>query len=420
MSGIQLFVVLVFLAFVGVQPAMVLPSGAAESDPATPPVVPPSPTEGSSIAESDREAGRAPALLDLAKTYLTEGDLPAAVSELREALRRDPDLVEARTMLGFALFNMGELDGAIEEYRAVLQREPAAPRAHLNLATALMAKHDWPGARVALQEAVRLQPDLVQAHYSLGAVRYTLGDVQGAIDSYRQALRHKSDYADAHYNLGLLLKLRNQAAEAQYFLGNAYASGVGVEKNLLLAITWWFKAADQGVVQADEGLAELRRATLPRGNRSGDEARVILDAFARYRTDLRKEFPDLQDGGSDESVGLILLRRGLSKEALPILIREASALSEPAQTQLLILYEQGIDGQLAAYDPRILNFFKMAAAEGLARPRLALARIYADGLGVPPDLNRAISLLRGHPDEEAQRLLKELSARKQTRSPVTQ
>lgn len=426
MSGVKLFVALVFLAFVGVQHATVFPSAVAEGDPASLPASPASPSESPALAEPSPETGLAGAHLDLAKTYLAEGNVPAAVSELREALRLQPDFVEARASLGFALFNMGEVDSAIEEYRAVLQLQPTAARAHLNLATALMAKHDWPAARVELEEAVRLQPDLVQAYYGLGAVRYTLGDVQGAIESYRHALHYKPDYADAHYNLGLLLKLGNQAAaavqefssaanaglpKAQYFLGTAYASGVGVEKNLPLAIKWWFKAADQGVVQAQEALAELRRATLGKGNRSNDQARVILEAFARFRSELRQEFPDLQKEGAEDGVGLILLRQGLYKEALPVLIREAYALSEPAQAQLQVLYEQGVEGQLVAHDPRILNFFKTAAAEGFTRPRVALARIYADGLGVPEDLKKAISLLRGSPDEEAQRLLKELSRR---------
>jgi TPR repeat protein len=39
-----------------------------------------------------------------------------------------------------------------------------------------------------------------------------------------------------------------------------------------------------------------------------------------------------------------------------------------------------------------------------------LALIYAKGLGVPQDLTKAGSLLKGNPNEDAQRLLKEISA----------
>ena len=53
---------------------------------------------------------------------------------------------------------------------------------------------------------------------------------------------------------------------------------------------------------------------------------------------------------------------------------------------------------------------RTAADEGQTRPRIALARFYAAGLGVPKDMARAIALLKATPHEEAQRLLQELSA----------
>jgi TPR repeat protein len=92
-----------------------------------------------------------------------------------------------------------------------------------------------------------------------------------------------------------------------------------------------------------------------------------------------------------------------------VLITEALALSEPAQRTLETVYEHGAEGQLAAYDTRILAYFTAAAAEGDPRARVALARIYARGLGVSPDLERAVDLLKATPHEDARRLLRELS-----------
>ena len=53
---------------------------------------------------------------------------------------------------------------------------------------------------------------------------------------------------------------------------------------------------------------------------------------------------------------------------MPVLIREAAALSEPAARQLETLYEQGVTGQLAARDARILDYLQTAAAEGRRPP----------------------------------------------------
>lgn len=376
--------------------------------------------------------------LDRAEAHFTQGvalsvagDLPGAISEFREALRLQPDFVQARSSLGLAFYLMGDVDSAIDEYRSVLRRQPELAQVHVNLATALMAKREWTAARTELQTALALQQDLVQAHFNLGTVRYTLGDIAGAIEAYRAALRLKPGYADAHYNLGLMLNLTNKDADAvqeflaaaraglpkaQYFLGNAYASGLGVEKNLAVAIKWWGRAAEQGMTQASETLVQLRQVVLRNGRPLTDEARTALQAFEGYREGIWQEFPDLSREAAEESAGAGLLRQGRVGEALHVLIREASALSEPAQNLLETLYEQGIDGQLTANDKRILTYFMTSAAEGLPRPRIALARIYARGLGVPQDLKKARDLLKGNHQEDAKRLLREISIGQQTLS----
>jgi tetratricopeptide (TPR) repeat protein len=375
-----------------------------------------------------REPVLAEAYVDLGKSLIAAGNFPGAVRELREAVRLEPSFVEAHASLGFALFNMGDIDSAIEEYQTVLRLQPEAGQARLNLATALMAKHDWAAARVELQEALRRQPDLALAQYNLGIVGYTMGDIAGAIEAYRKALRINATYAEAHYNLGLMLKLTKQETEAvqefhaaalaglpqaQYFLGAAYASGLGVEKNLAAAIRWWSRAAEQGMNQAREGIAQLRRTALLQAKQSAGESRAILAAFQDFRIEIWDEFPDLQGKAPGESAGVALVRQGEWQEAIPVLIREGYALSEPAQRQLQALYEEGVKGQMPPYDPRIFSYFKAMAAEGLSGARVMLARIYAKGWGIPQDLDKAASLLRGSEDVEALRLLQEISTLRQ-------
>ncbi len=348
--------------------------------------------------------------------------MAGAVTALRHALRLQPDLVEARASLGLARYGMGDYDGAIDELRAALRQRPDLVAARLTLASALMARHDWVGARTELEDVLTREPEAIQAHLSLAGVRYALGDIDGAIAGYRRVLAREPEHHDARYNLALMLKLARRDAEAtaellpaaqagipkaQYFVGTAYAQGVGVEKNLALAIGWWFRAAEQGVTQAEEALAQLRQAALGRGRRSPAERQGAEHAFREFRAELWRTFPSLVRNG-DDTVGGALLRAGRAVEAVPVLVREALALSEPAQRQLETLYEQG-EGPVAAYDPRILAYFRMAAADGEPRARIALARVYARGLGVPQDVGRAVALLRATPHEDAQRLLQELS-----------
>ena len=56
-------------------------------------------------------------------------------------------------------------------------------------------------------------------------------------------------------NIDELKKAAEQGdAQAQYNLGNCYAFGDGVEKNLSEAVKWWRKAAEQGVAPAQFNL----------------------------------------------------------------------------------------------------------------------------------------------------------------------
>ncbi|OGL08712.1 MAG: hypothetical protein A3I14_12800 [Candidatus Rokubacteria bacterium RIFCSPLOWO2_02_FULL_73_56] len=371
-----------------------------------------------------RDPGDAQARASLGQALIGRGEMAEASVWLREALRLAPDLGEARASLGLALYAMGDVGAAVEELRAVRRARPDLAAARLTLAAALVARQDWPAARAELEELVAAHPDLAQAHYTLGAVRYTEGDLEGAIAAYRRVLALEPRHADARYNLALVLKLARRDAEAtpeflaaaraglpnaQFFAGTAYAGGLGVERDLAGAVRWWSRAAAQGLSQAEEALAELRLVALGRTRRGPAEREAAEQAFRDFRERVWSEYADLSRDGAD-TVGAALLRAGRVPEAVRALLREAAALSEPAVRQLETLYEHGVEGRLAAHDPRILGYFESATSEGQVRPRIALARFYARGLGVPKDVARALGLLRATPHEDAQRLLRELSA----------
>jgi tetratricopeptide (TPR) repeat protein len=349
---------------------------------AAPPAAPPPPAaDARPAAPAERAPAPAVAQLERGQALLARGEPAAAATALREALRLQPDLTAARTGLGLALYALGDLDAAVEELRAALRRQPDALEARLALARTLVARQEWPAAREELERVLSAQPDRVEARYALGVVRYAQGDGAGAIEAYRRVLALDPQQPDARYNLALVLKLARREAEAtpefvaaaqagharaQYFAGTAYAAGLGVERNLAAAVGWWFRAAEQGVPQADEALAQLRQVALGRGRSAPAERQAAEQAFAEYRAALWKEYPDLS-ATADDTVGGALLRQGRTGEAVAVLIREASALSPLARRQLETLYEQGVDG-LPARDPRILAYMKGAAAEGLRPP----------------------------------------------------
>jgi tetratricopeptide (TPR) repeat protein len=363
----------------------VIAAGCSTGGPTAPAGALGEPARGAAPAGVSQGEGQARSLLELGRAAMARGDATTAARTFREALRLQPDLIEARESLGLALYEMGDLDGAAEELRALLRQHPDAVRARLVLATALMAKQDWSAARVELTEVLRRQPDLAQALYSLGLVRYALGDLNGAIEAYRQALARSPDQPDARYHLALVLKLTHRDAEAtpeflaaaragharaQFFAGTAYARGLGVEPDTARAIAWWSRAADQGSLEAGAALGELRQTALGKTRRAPAERRAVEQAFREYRTALWGEYPELTRNGDDDTVGGALLRQGRGAEAVPVLISEALAFSEPAQALLEQLYYQGSPGQVLPHDARIAAYFKTAAEEGQVRARI--------------------------------------------------
>jgi len=318
------------------------------------------------------------------QALIARGEMAAATIPLREALRREPDSLDARSSLGLALYGMGDVDAAVEELRGLLRQHPDAVQARLTLATALMARREWPAAQRELAEVIQREPDHLQAHYSLGVVRYAQGDLDGAAAAFRRVLARSPDHHDARYNLALMLKLAHQDAaatpeflaaaraglpRAQFFAGTAYSGGLGVERDLVQAIAWWMRASEQGVIQADDALAELRQIALGRSRRAASERQAVQDAFRDYRETLWQPYPDLRRSG-DDTVGGALLRDGRVAEAVPVLLREAQALSEPAERLLETIYERGVEGKLPAYDPRIRGVLQelSAATEGGPAP----------------------------------------------------
>ncbi|RPH80075.1 MAG: tetratricopeptide repeat protein [Nitrospiraceae bacterium] len=352
-------------------------------------------------------------------------DAVTALGALRNAVRLSPDSADSRLKLAEGLYRIGDLDAAIEECRVALTLESHNADAYLQLGVSLMVKQDARAAATALKEAILLDPTLTHAHYSLGSAQYSLGHLTAAIQSYRRALDLQPNFPDARYRLALVLKLTNQHREAvqlmeeaaiggvpqaQYFMGNAYRNGQGVEKNLSLAIRWWTKAIEFGQPRAGESLSQLRRQALS-PDQPERRRKDMIEAFRQYRDDLWADHPDVARDDQSESLGITLLNNSQSLNGITVLFTEAFALSETAHDELARLYETGLDTRLAQFDTRTLTCFTTTAADGFIPAKKALARIYGKGLGVTPDLQKAKAMLKGLPKQETKAILDEIVGR---------
>ncbi len=350
-------------------------------------------------------------------------DAVIALGELRRAVLVLPQSADGHLNLAEGLYRIGDLDAAIDECRVAIKLDPSNSKAYLQLGITLMAKQEGRAAAIALTEAVLLDPTLTHAHYSLGSVQYSLGNITAAIQSYRRALELQPNFPDARYRLALVLKLTNRHREAaqlmeeaaiggvpqaQYFMGNAYRNGQGVEKNLALAIRWWTKAAEFGQQRAVESLSQLRRQALS-PDLSDRRRKEAVEAFRHYRNELWADYTNVARNDSSESVGIALLKDNQTTDAVTALLAEAFALGETAHDELARLYETGFDTDVVQFDKRILACFEATAADGYIPSKKALARIYGKGLGVTPDLQKAKAALKGLPKQEVKMILDEIA-----------
>ncbi|NOT24154.1 MAG: tetratricopeptide repeat protein [Nitrospiraceae bacterium] len=346
------------------------------------------------------------------------------LGELRNSVLVSPNNTDTRLKLSQALYRIGDLDAALDECRVAIKLDSRNARAYLQLGITLMAKQDGQAASIALMEALQLDPKLTQAHYSLGTVQYSLGNLPAAIQSYRRALDLQPDFPDARYRLALVLKLTNRhqeavqfmesaagsgIAQAQYFMGNAYRNGQGVERNLTVAIRWWTKAMEFGQPRAAESLSLLRRQALS-PDQPEQRRTDAITAFRQYRRELWGDYPDAGRHNSNESVGVALLKGSQVSDGITALFVEALALGEAAHDELAQLYETGLDTSLAQFDTRILRCFTTTAADGFIPSKKALARIYGKGIGVTQDRQKATAMLKGLSKQEMQEVLDEIAA----------
>jgi tetratricopeptide (TPR) repeat protein len=117
-------------------------------------------------------------------------DLARAAAEAGQALLRNPEAARARTLLGRVLREQGDLGAAIEQLRRVEREAPALVAAHQILGRIYLDLGRLRDARLALRQVVRGRFATVEDWLTLAEVELALGLVvegQESIEAARQA-----------------------------------------------------------------------------------------------------------------------------------------------------------------------------------------------------------------------------------------
>ncbi len=137
-----------------------------------------------------------------------------AVTELREALRLNPNSVRDRINYGLALLRAGQTDEGIAELVKAQKQHPSNPHTWFNLGIAYKHAGDYDKAIEQLQGMIKLVPTEAVAHYNLASVLRSKGDSEAALPEFLEAERLNPNLAGPHFQLFSLYQRAQNRAEA--------------------------------------------------------------------------------------------------------------------------------------------------------------------------------------------------------------
>jgi len=120
------------------------------------------------------------------RSYLLNGQINEAISELSTAASLDPKLTEAHNLLGVAFDKKGLADRAKESYERAVKVEPEDAQALNNLGFSLYQNGNYRAAVDRLKRAAKLAPTDERILNNLGLALCRLGKFQ---DAYRHFAR---------------------------------------------------------------------------------------------------------------------------------------------------------------------------------------------------------------------------------------
>jgi len=127
--------------------------------------------------------------LALAKIYNIKGNLSEAISYLYQALKIDPDIVEAYIMLGNNLVDLNKFNEAEKVFKSGLRHFPNDYNLLNSYSRLLTFSENYDEAIVNLRKAIQLQPTLPEAYINICLVYYYKKDYQKAKEELQNLLK---------------------------------------------------------------------------------------------------------------------------------------------------------------------------------------------------------------------------------------
>lgn len=143
-------------------------------------------------------------------------DIGGAIADFQQVLNLDPDFQEARNNLGSALIAQGRYHEAIEVLEPLLE-DPLYPTpafAQGNVGWAYFQLQQYADAKRHTAMAVFLNPRFCVGLNNLGQICKAMGDIREAVSNLEKAIKTCPMYAEPYYHLGVIYQEMGQLTEA--------------------------------------------------------------------------------------------------------------------------------------------------------------------------------------------------------------
>lgn len=226
-------------------------------------------------------------LVTEAKQYQQKGDTKAAIIQLKNALQKNPDDVEARYLLGTIYNEIADSQSAEKELRKALTLGMNPAKVSPDLGKALLMQGKF---QMALDELNQNSGAVESAELSSlrGNAYLALGKSKEAKESFEQALKVRPDFPDALIGLARLSITEKSIDAATHFSEQAVAKNPQNTDVLLFngdllraqgKIDLALAAYDQALkIQPDNNAAHINKAFLEIGTGRFDAAKADIDA----------------------------------------------------------------------------------------------------------------------------------------------
>lgn len=359
-------------------------------------------------------------LFEEGKALHEKGDYETSRLRLKEALKENPNLGAAYTLLGRQALAEGKLEEARNSFTRALELSQSDPEAALGLGQTLTQMGELSEAERWLLEAKRLALESPRIYYFLGEL-YAQGEQFDLAEAaYRESIRFDPGYAWPRLGLARLLRQKDPEKhheEAVLLVKEAAQADATLDEahhllGLLYSDAKDYNAAEQSFRKALELNPKSPRHHMNLGSviaLSGkDDTETLEEERLKEAISQLKEAITLDPGYAlaYNNLGHILTKAGRIEEALPYLEKAVSLIPDAA------LYQINLGDALS-----IMGRYQDAAGAYRAALTLvpdqgSIARKLSDALSKAGDLPGAYRVLAdftlAYPDDKAVPALRDM------------